>query len=221
MVEVQQHGFSFEKWVRDTLFEGYEGNYMQKWDVPPEQNIHEAIPEGLRNLPVTIKTAKYGTPIALGDALRQRSIDEPFLMVAGFWKQRSPAEKWFENIGHARFSCEFWNSLWGSISISQLAELDRLVKDMTTHYTTARVRAQAWKAEVASNSGCKIVINPKIDSKKQRRIQCSLPFDVFWQHVGGTPVAVEFPEVFGFAFDNPVFSTSRTFNQGRVQDETE
>jgi hypothetical protein len=33
MVEVQAHGFGFEKWVRSRFFSDYEGNYMQKWDV--------------------------------------------------------------------------------------------------------------------------------------------------------------------------------------------
>lgn len=71
MVEVQYHGFSSEKWVRSTLFGGCEGSYMQKWDVPPEVNSHPSIPEYLRNLPVSVKTARYGSPIVLGDVLRQ------------------------------------------------------------------------------------------------------------------------------------------------------
>jgi hypothetical protein len=69
MVEVQKHGFTFEKWVRDTLFRGYEGSYMQKWDVPPDQNKHPAIDSSHRALPVSIKTAGFGSPIGLGDAL--------------------------------------------------------------------------------------------------------------------------------------------------------
>ncbi len=219
MVEVQGHGFSFEKWMRDTLFESYEGNYMQKWDVPPEHNKHQAIPDAMRSLPVSIKTAKHGSPIGLGDVLRQRSIADPFLMIAGFWKQRSPAEKWFEDIGCARFSKEIWNSLWGTVSLSQLSKLDALVKDTTIHYREVRVRAQDLKAEITSGAGCVIVINPKIDSKKQRRVQCSLPFDVFWQHAGRQPVSVNCPKLFGFAFDdNPVISTSRKFNRGQAPD---
>jgi hypothetical protein len=34
MVEVQADGFSFERWVRENLFSGETGGYMQKWDVP-------------------------------------------------------------------------------------------------------------------------------------------------------------------------------------------
>jgi len=47
MVEVQHHGFSFEKWVRNTLFQGYCGNYMQKWDIPPRNKSTREYPEAL------------------------------------------------------------------------------------------------------------------------------------------------------------------------------
>ena len=70
MVEVQAHGFSFEKWVRDHFFSGYLGTYMQKWDVPPDRNNHASVPAQFHNLPVSIKTAKLGSPIGLGDVLR-------------------------------------------------------------------------------------------------------------------------------------------------------
>ena len=213
MVEVQSHGFTFEKWVREALFEGYTGNYMQKWDIPPELNRHELIPPDFRNIPVSVKTAKYGSPIALGDVLRPRSIDEPFLMIAGFWKQRSPSEKWFEDIGWVKFNPDDWNTLWGSLSLSQITEIDRVVKNLGTHYSIVRTLAQEWKTLVASNSGRRIVVNPKIDSKKQRRIQCSLPFHVFWEAVGRQAETHDSPLLFGLPFENPVISSSRSFNQ--------
>lgn len=161
MVEVQYHGFSFEKWVRDTLFSGYTGNYMQKWDVPPEWNNHEAIPPHLRGQAVSIKTAKFGSPIGLGDVLRQRSIAEPFLLIVGFWMQRTPSEKWFEEIGYATFSPGQWNLLWGNIALKDLQELDQLVKDLTRHHADARLEAKTWKKTRTLNSQCEIIINPK------------------------------------------------------------
>lgn len=213
MVEVQNHGFSFEKWVRDSLFEGYTGCYMQKWDVAPDHNQHESIPADLRDIPVSVKTAKWGSPIALGDALRQRAIDEPFLMIVGFWRQRTPFEKWFEDIGWARFDPPIWDSLWGSLRSAEIGEIDRIVKNTDTHYSVVRAEAQDWKTKVCAGSDSKIVINPKIDSKKQRRVQCSLPFSVFWQAVGRDAQASDSPSLFGLPFENPVISSARTFNQ--------
>ena len=213
MVEVQSHGFSFEKWVCDTLFEGYSGEYMQKWDVPPDHNQNELIPPDLRSIPVSVKSAKYGSPIGLGDVVRQRSIDEPFLLIAGFWRQRSPSEKWFEDIGWVKFSPAEWSSLWGSLSLRQLTEIDHVVKNQEAHYSLVRKQAQEWKTRVASNSSSQIVINPKIDSKKQRRVQCSLPFHVFWDAVGRKAQIHDNPMLFGLPFDNPVISSSRSFNR--------
>ncbi len=213
MAAVQSHGFSFEKWVRDTLFNEYSGHNTQKWDIPPEFNQHPTLPHDFRNIPVSVKTAKVGSPIGLGDILRQRRISEPFLMIVGFWRQRTPSEKWFEDIGWVKFTPSIWNGLWGSLSLTQISEIDQVVKDRNTHYTIAREKAQHLKRLASGTSGNQIVINPKIDSKKQRRIQCSLPFNVFWTCSGRSLINQDCPELFGFPFKNPIISSSRSFNQ--------
>jgi len=213
MVEVQFHGFTFEKWVRDTFFHGYEGNYMQKWDIPPDKNSAQNIPSEYRNIPVSVKTAKYGSPIGLGDARRQRSIDTPFMMIVGFWKQRTPSEKWFEEIGVAFFTVPVWGSLWGTLTFEEICAIDSRIKDLTLPYKTARQIAQDWKGTNFSRAGSEIVINPKIDSKSQRRIQCSIPFSSFWRVVGRVPLPTDSPSLFGVPFENPVISGSRTFNR--------
>lgn len=212
MVEVQFHGFTFEKWVRDTIFGGYQGGYMQKWDVPPEASIREIIPPELRGLPVSIKSAKYRSPIGLGDILRQRQTDQPFLMIVGFWHQRSPSEKWFEEIGVAHFSEKTWASLWGGLTIENLRQIDAVVKNQSEHHSLVREKAQTWKRTTFEVVTSRIIVNPKIDSKGQRRIQCSLPFDEFWRQVGRVPVQQDNPTLFGFDFPNPVKSSSRAFN---------
>lgn len=213
MVEVQHHGFTFERWVRETFFDGYTGSYMQKWDIPPEKNTQEIIPFDYRNLPVSVKTAKYGSPISLGDVRRQRSIDVPFLMIVGFWNQRTSTEKWVEEIGAALFEVSVWEGLWGRLGMEEISTIDSRIKDMSLHYSTARKDAQIWKRECLSIAGCELVINPKIDSKTQRRIQCSIPFNTFWRVAGRVPTRTDSPGLFGIDFENPVLSGSREFNQ--------
>ena len=134
MTEIQIHGFTFEKWVCDTFFDGYTGGYMRKWDVPPEANNSPAIPPPWRSLPVSIKTTKYGSPVGLGDVFRQRQIDVPFLMIVGFWRQRTPSEKWVEDIGVACFPLESWATLWGPLALEHLRSIDVVVKDLGLHY---------------------------------------------------------------------------------------
>jgi hypothetical protein len=212
MAEVQAHGFSFEKWVCETFFAGYCGNYMQKWDVSAEGNRSPFLPVHWRQVPVSIKTAKYGSPIGLGDVLRQRQSDVPFIMIAGFWRQRTATEKWIEDIGAAYFSVEAWSALWGEVSLQDLRTIDLVVKNLQLHYTLARQEARAWKKATASLPTSRFVINPKIDSKSQRRIQCSLPFRAFWNAVGREPALHDRPVLFEMAFPNPIISSGRTFN---------
>jgi hypothetical protein len=212
MAEVQAHGFSFEKWVRDQFFAAYGGSYMQKWDVPSDHNLHPVVPEGLRGLPVSIKTAKLGSPVGLGDVLRQRQIDHDFLMIVGFWAQRTPTEKWFVDIGCALFRAADWDGLWGRLTLAEIAAVDAVVKNQGTHYAVVRAEAQKWKQSV-SRHGCTLVINPKIDSKTQRRIQCSLPYDAFWSAAGRAPQKLDAPELWGRVFPNPIISAARTFNR--------
>ena len=211
MVEVQIHGFTFEKWVCDTFFEGYSGNYMRKWHVPAEQNSSDLVPLAWRGLPVSIKTAKYGSPIGLGDVLRQRQIDEPFLLITGFWRQRTAAEKWIEDIGVVAFPPGAWSALWGQLTLEDLRVIDAVVKNMDLHYSHVRLEARAWKKATQALATSAFVVNPKIDSKTQRRIQCSLPFKAFWTAVGREPKPQDLPELFGLPFPNPISSSARTF----------
>ena len=211
MVEVQAHGFSFEKWVRDHFFSGYAGDYMQKWDVPAEHNTSDAVPREFRNLPVSIKTAKTGSPIGLGDVLRQRQIDQHFVMIVGFWKQQTLTEKWILDIGCAIFEITSWQHLWGELTLAEIQEIDLVVKNQSEHYSIVRTKAQAWKNRPAIATSA-IVINPKIDSKIQRRIQCSLPYKTFWIAVGREPSPQKDPELWGHVFPNPIKSSARKFN---------
>lgn len=213
MTEVQIHGFTFEKWVRDEFFGEYEGDYMQKWDIPADHNTSTKVPKASRYISVSIKTAKYGSPIGLGDILRQRIIDCDFLLIVGFWRQRSPKEKWIEDIGVCRFNAAQWNSLWGSLTLAQLQAIDTVVKDTSLPYQTARAKVRAWKNSTTEVGTSRIVVNPKIDSKSQRRIQCSLPFSVFWQHAGRDPEQSDAPTLFSFRFPNPIVSGPRKFRQ--------
>jgi hypothetical protein len=211
MVEVQAHGFSFEKWVCDHFFSGYQGTYMQKWDVPPDRNVEVSVPAKFHKLPVSIKTAKLGSPIGLGDVLRQRQIDHGFLMIVGFWEQRTAAEKWIADIGFAAFDPTVWEKLWGQLTLDEIASIDQVVKNPNEHYSIVRAKAQQWKRKPAVQSST-LVINPKIDSKKQRRIQCSLPYPTFWNFAGRSPAPEDCPELWGHVFPNPIQSSARTFH---------
>jgi hypothetical protein len=204
--EVQQHGLVLETWVRDTFFDGYRpANYTQKWDIPAAANQLRG------GIPVNPKAAKYGTPVDLGDALRQFKIDEPFILVVGFWQQAGD-EKRFVNLIAPRIDPTTWRKLWGPVTLADLQRLDAVIKDKSL--TPAAARAAALKIKNAPPfTQSVIVVNPKIDSKTQRRLQCSLRFADVFKHlapaVDSQPQAQ--PALWGVTFPQAVASKPRTF----------
>ena len=208
MVEVQKHGFSFEEWVRNQFFDGYQAtSYTGHWDVPAEANLR------LGGLPVSIKTAKYGSPIGLGDALRQFNVREDFLLIVGYWKQEGPNKR-FVNTVAATIRSNLWRSIWSPITQDDLQRLDGTIKDRSIGYREARIRAQKIKS-ASPFADVAITLNPKIDSKVQRRLQCSISFKLMFDRLvpGANGGKIENPELFGVKVMKPFPSGPRKFHR--------
>ncbi len=116
--EVQRHGLVFEQWLRDIFFHGYKPeSYTQKWDIPATENRQHG------GVPVNPKATKYGTPVDLGDALRQIKITEPFLLIIGYWQQDSDTKR-IVNIVAPAITPELWQKLWAPVTLADLEKLD-------------------------------------------------------------------------------------------------
>lgn len=206
MTAVQNHGLVFEQWVRDNFFEGYEGDNTQRWDIPAEINQppRSRFPQSHLLLPVSVKSCKENSAINLGDAVRQRSTTEPFLLLVGFWVQTSAEFKTFTHIDVALMDPATWNGLWGNASLDLVTELSDLVRDTSPSIKQARARAREWKARHSEILGTSAIsLNPKIN-KDQRRLQCSLKRVVFLAH------CVPSAHLFGrHLTPNPMASTAR------------
>ena len=204
--EVQSHGLVFEQWVRDAFFDGYHPpSYTQKWDIPAAANRAHG------GVPVNPKAAKYGTPVDLGDALRQFDIAEPFILVVGFWRQEGD-EKRFVNIVAPRLEPAAWKKFWGDITRADLEKLDAVIKDKSLTPEQARAAAQKIK-NAPPFSRAVIEVNPKIDSKTQRRLQCSVRFEDVFKSLApeADPKPQERPALWGVAFPHAVASKPRAF----------
>ncbi len=205
--EVQNHGVVFEKWIRDTFFDGYTpSSYTQKWDIPASANLR------FGGVPVNPKATKYRAPVDLGDAIRQFKIDEDFIFVIGYWQQEE-GKKRFVNVVAPRLNAREYRKLWGDLKLEDLQKLDAVIKE-TPDYLEARKLAQAMKKTAPFNTSI-IKLNPKIDSKSQRRLQCSLSFKDVFKYLVPTadPAIQEQPLLWGVpvlgAFDSP----SRSFRK--------
>ena len=207
--EVQSHGLLFEKWLRDTFFGGYTPKgYTQKWDIPAEANPNHG------RIPVNPKAIKYGTPIDLGDALRQFEIvekGERFLLIVGFWDQATKTEKKWVNVQAVEIKPGDWARLWSPVTRADLERLLAVIKDKSLSLDEARQRAKDAKSQ-APFSEAIMQVNPKIDAS-QRRLQCSLRFDDFFKHLA--PMAnrgrQEKPMLYGVAVPAKFESGARKF----------
>lgn len=194
-VEVQSHGLMFEKWLRDTFFGGYKPlSHTQKWDIPAEANPDHG------KIPVNPKAAKHGTPIGLGDALRQFAVNEPFMLIVGFWEQVTPAAKRWTNVQVVTVTPDVWRRLWGDVTLEDLQKLDTIIKDKSLGLEEARSEARQIKSQPPYSEAV-IQVNPKIDSS-QRRLQCSLRFDDFFKHLA--PKSSSSPQLHPMVFGVPV-----------------
>lgn len=210
MAEVQRHGFDFENWVKQNFFAEFNAAYTQKWDIPVEANHLKKIPKELQHLPVSMKTCKFGSPIGFGDALRQIRNAEDFLLIVGFWRQ-SGSYKNFVAVEAAKIRAGDWRNLFLPLNEADLIALDLIIKDVQSHYSEARKLAKELKSSDKFKQ-TKIILNPKIDSKTQRRLQCSLPFKVLWQDfVGKEPYQNIDCKLLGEKVPNPFPSGQRIF----------
>ncbi len=206
--EVQKHGLVFEEWIRDTFFDGYAPpSYTQKWDIPAAANtLHGGVP-------VNPKAAKDRTPVDLGDALRQYDIAEPFILIIGYWRQDGEKKR-FVNIVAPRIEPDAWRKLWGPVTRADLEQLDAVIKDRALSPAEARRQAQAIKNAPPFTESV-IVVNPKIDSKTQRRLQCSMRFEDVFKFLApdADPAPQETPSLWGVPFPGEVASAPRLLKQ--------
>jgi hypothetical protein len=209
--EVQEHGIWFEQWICDTFFDGYRpSRYTQKWDIPAEANSRHG------HLPVNPKATKLGTPIGLGDALRQFDIiDGPnsFILIVGFWEQSTPTTKTWVNTQAVTITPARWRRLWHPITREDLLTLDAVIKDNSLSIDKARMRAKQIKSKPPFSEAI-IKINPKID-RNQRRLQCSLSFNAFFDHLlpGVSRASQPSPTIWNKAIPNVPDTASRTFQR--------
>jgi hypothetical protein len=167
--EEQSHGFVFEQRV---LGQAIGKGYTDEWDIPGKFN--RANP----GVPISVKLIQWGGAIYLGDALRQCSIDEPFEMVVGFY-EKEPSR--IVALHSTVIQPERWHALWGTVTPRDIEKLMAIAKTGTLEEAREKTKVEAERLRSLTAG---MSINPKLD-ENQRRIQCSLPFDIFHRELLG------------------------------------
>ncbi|NJK92812.1 MAG: hypothetical protein HC904_13910 [Blastochloris sp.] len=180
--EQQSQGYRFEK-VVIRLLTGSEDlgtGYTSEWDIPAKFNHHSG-----RN--ISVKCIRWGNSVYLGDAMRQWQLgrgEESFEMVVGFYdieerEGEGEAQAVLKSGAPGGNHAGIWRRSWGEITEAELAALIAGIKDKPLAEAQAYARAEAKRLRAKPGI---IDINPKVN-KDQRRIQCSIPFEVFYREI--------------------------------------
>ena len=146
----------------------------------------------------------------LGDALRQYDINEPFLLIVGFWKQDGRDKKFVQSLV-ARIEPDQWRELWAPVTRKDLEAMDKLVKDTSRPISGARREVLKRKKQPPFSQAV-IQLNPKID-KSQRRLQCSISYVRLFKNIAPDRdrKAQPFAEIFGRPIPSVPASPPRKF----------
>src|SRR5262249_44169233 len=119
--------------------------------------------------------------------------------------------KIFVNLVAPRIEPTAWRKLWGEVTRTDLERLDAVIKDKSLTPEAARAAAKKIKSAPPFTTAV-IEVNPKIDSKAQRRLQCSLRFEDVFRHRApdADPKPQERPALWGVEFPRAVESKPRT-----------
>jgi hypothetical protein len=173
MSKNQSHGIQIEKLIKNEfeLMPGkvsYFSKSNQDWDL--DSNFDDEL-----NLPTSIKTSKLESDIIyLSDARRFFSLTESFRLLLCPYIQ-ADENKVFQKLYEYIINIDILNRLYGELSYTDIEVFHNLIQiSNIKDATVAHVFSKKYKQENISNKKSYITINPKIDSKDQRRVQCSI-----------------------------------------------
>jgi len=172
---VQQHGNDFENEIhlaihgtpKDKYEKLIEGGYTAKYDI---------VKGTLSNSNFSIKVTKSNS-VACGDIIRmlKGTKSDSFILLVGTYTQKGKS-KIYNEIFEFYIEPKHHKLLWGNMKIKELEKFVDYVKKIPHGKQAQLKNKNIWKEKrtiLETNKGL-MSIAAKIDSKKQRRTQCSL-----------------------------------------------
>lgn len=166
----QAHGFAFEDMVKaSSYFSGasnFKRSHTEDFDI-------EARFDKRLGIPTSVKTTKSKS-IALADARRFWRCSSDFRLVVGVYTQNGEVKD-FSKVYEFTITQAIHSEIVGSVSLEFVEKFHEIISTKSLQdYQTARNVAKALN-DLRPKS--LISLNPKIDSKTQRRLQCSISID--------------------------------------------
>ena len=209
MPENQRHGLDWENDIKTKVFRlEVSPGYTARHDVDKERNPFNP------NENISIKTTGRST-VDLGDALRvfHYTPTEVHTGIVVVYQQQDDRK-----VLRGVYEIDLDNRelLWGTVTAEEIQELSTLVKSMPAGQRNNELDTliKAKKKALNAKSGL-VKFNPKIDSKNQRRLQCSIP--KFAETAGLIKSHTAEPVVRGVAIESS-FTSGRRVRNRRVQE---
>ena len=175
-MEVQSHGNDYE----DLVIKRLTGLSKKEYDALKGKGGYTSSMDIVKGLlsdrDRSVKTTK-GNKVDCGDILRRMS-EKEYEVIVGQYRQNGGYK-----VIHTQYTFnikpEDYNKLWGNMKYELVEEYDSFIKSIPS----GKDAQQSTKEERTirkNNISCKdalMVIHPKVDSKKQRRVQCSFKID--------------------------------------------
>lgn len=177
-MESQFHGFEFEDKIIESIT-GLNKNEYQKL-LNNKYTSSMDIVKGIKSeYDYSIKVSKNKTGIGGGDILRFfNHSQEGFKLIVGVWEQKTQTTKVYNTIYEFDIQKKDFEILWKNISYKELESFVSYVKSIPSGKKAQKENSKIWKEKrklIYEECGKGIVdIAAKIDSKTQRRVQCSL-----------------------------------------------
>jgi len=158
MSERQNHGFKFQSEI-EQLFGVAPSSYTAKWDIENTNTL------------VSVKMIKSSGAIELGSLLRFYENNSPFTMIIAWHNGLK-----IIGVESIEFSKETLKILKGSLSLEEVTIAHKMLSianfPLGSH-EEARIYFKKWKQFNNSKIGL-LTPTGKVDSKSQRRWQCSI-----------------------------------------------
>ena len=167
----QSHGLFWDSEIRQRVFGLPEcKNDTKKFDICCDENKLNS------NENISIKTSGNSN-IDCGDILRFYDRDNADITMIVIRYDQNTSHKTISEIVELNYNEELRDILFGSVTRDILEEYVKFVRDIHVGKVSKEIKNEyiKMKNEIQKNYNMKINISPKVDSKKQRRVQCSIP----------------------------------------------
>lgn len=176
MPQSQRHGFIFENFIRTMIFLlGEVLNDTNTHDIPRSQNRFNP------NENISIKCSG-GNKIECGDIRRFHGYDftEKNTIIFIQWEQNTATTKIIKRICEIDYNRALHTHLFGTITSEEIEEYDSFIKSIPPGREAQKqykVEREEKKRELQEIHHMMATISPKVDSGKQRRVQCGFYID--------------------------------------------